>query len=540
MTHDGDARQGARLFEDLQGLACARCHTVDGTGLKAGPDLSAAGDRLARRELIDAILTPSAAIAVGYATTIVETRDGNEHQGVLKQASDTVVELASADGQRVRIPASNIRSQRGSTVSLMPEGLQARLTLQEFTDLIEHLVALKQPEHSLTTHHGMPERIPQLQHPAALEPVLSTNLHTASVPGPVTPTPQTGLVWFQQIPGQPDQFLALHQVGVMWHIDLTRPGGATSRFADFTSRVFSARGPNGLLGLAFHPRFTTNRKYYVKYQILDAGRITTVVEERVASPDARQDSGAGTREILRIPSRAEHHNGGCLAFGPDGFLYIGMGDSAPNFDPQGHGQDLSLLLGKMLRIDVDHPADGRAYGIPRDNPFRNRPSARPEIWAYGFREPWRFSFDRATGRLWAADLGQERGDEIDVVRRGANYGWSLYEGFELFAPGHTPDSVRCVQPLFSTRRRDGSCMIGGCVYRGDRRSSFHGVYLFGDYQSRRLWGMTERHGALQTVREIGTCPESITSIVPDEQGRIFVTGYQGMVYRVDLDGARFD
>jgi len=227
---------------------------------------------------------------------------------------------------------------------------------------------------------------------------------------------------------------------------------------------------------------------------------------------------------------AEHHNGGCIEFGPDGFLYLGMGDSAPNFDPQGYAQDLRLLFGKMLRIDVDRRDAGLAYGIPNDNPFRGRPDARPEIWAYGLREPWRFSFDRVTGELWVADLGQERGDEIDLVRRGDNYGWNAYEGFELFSKAHREDR----------RRKHGSALMGGQVYRGDKRSSFYGVYVFGDHQSKRIWGLTQDHGSLQTIRQLDTAPQAITAFTADEQGGLYVVGYQGMIYQLDFTGATYD
>ena len=165
MVHEGESARGKKLFADEQKVACSKCHSVDGRGLKAGPDLFSVGDQFARRDLIDALLTPSATIAVGYGTTVVETRSGEEFQGVLKQVTDSGIELMGGDGQRIRIATGDIKEQRGSSLSLMPEGLQAGLSMQEFTDLIEYLVSLKQPGHALTSYRGMPDAIPQLASP---------------------------------------------------------------------------------------------------------------------------------------------------------------------------------------------------------------------------------------------------------------------------------------------------------------------------------------------------------------------------------------
>jgi glucose/arabinose dehydrogenase len=194
----------------------------------------------------------------------------------------------------------------------------------------------------------------------------------------------------------------------------------------------------------------------------------------------------------------------------------------------------------MLRIDVDRRDAGLAYGIPADNPFRGRPDARPEIWAYGLREPWRFSFDSVTGDLWVADLGQERGDEIDIVRRGENCGWNVFEGFELFSKEQRKEGTVYVPPIFSTRRKHGSAVMGGLVYRGDKRSSFYGVYIFGDHQSKRIWGLTHDNRSLRTIRQIATAPQIITSFATDEAGNIYVVGYQGMIYQLDFTGAKFE
>ncbi|MGZ8899622.1 MAG: PQQ-dependent sugar dehydrogenase [Limisphaerales bacterium] len=539
MQRDGDAARGRALFADEQRLACTKCHSTDGKGGKAGPDLFAAGDQFPRRDLIDAILLPSAKIAVGYSTTVVETKSDEVLQGVLKQSTDTWIALAGADGQLTRIARENVQEQRGSTISLMPQGLQAGLTLQEFADLIEYLVSLKEPVHSHLAHQGMPDSIPELSNPVTLRPFLTERLRLR---GPREKV-QTGLLSFAQVPGFASVFLATDQAGIIWRVEKAATCDNDSIFADFISEVFSARGPNGLLGFAFHPRFRENRKYYLKHQVFENGRIATVLAEKFVSPDFATDSGEPSRRLLKIEAGAEHHNGGCIRFGPDGFLYLGMGDSAPNHDPLGHGQDLRLLLGKMLRLDVDHSEAGLPYAIPSDNPFYAQiqaAQARPEIWAWGFREPWRFSFDPVTGDLWVADLGQERGDEVAIVRRGENHGWNVYEGFELFSHQHQREGSAYVSPIFAGRRKHGGTIVGGQVYRGDPNSSFYGVYIFGDYTSRRIWGLTHKAGLLTTIRQIATSPESITAFSTDERGNVYVVGYEGMVYQMDLQNSKFD
>lgn len=540
MVHEGEVARGRELFNDPQRAACARCHSVDGTSSKAGPDLFAIGDKFPRRELIRAVLEPSAEIAVGYATTIVETKSGDEFQGVLKDSSPEFLDLMGGDGRHVRIPQPDIQSQRGSNVSLMPEGLQAALSRQEFTDLIEYLVTLRQPDSALTSNRGMPADIPQLIRPVPVRPLLPEDLRFPHAyvhkPGDV----RYGLVWFGQLPGSSNLFVAVHQPGTVWLLERGPTNWVKSLFVDISKEVFSQRGPNGLLGLAFHPQFQRNRRYYLKHQVFEEGKIATVVIERVASPDLRSDSGQPSRRLWKAVATTQDHTGGCIAFGPDGFLYIGMGDTGPQQDPQGHGQDLTTHLGKMLRIDVDHTEAGLPYAIPADNPFRERSDARPEIWAYGLREPWRFSFDSLTGDLWVGDVGQDRVEEIDIVRRGENLGWNVYEGFEPFSNRYRRPGESYVPPVFAYRRKFGNSVIGGYVYRGDPRSSFYGVYVCGDYTSRRIFGLERQERQLVVVRQIGLSPQSIASFAEDNQGNLYVVGYEGMIYKLDFNESVFD
>src|SRR5687767_6349505 len=538
MRRDGSVSRGRAIFENEQKGACVRCHSVDGSSGRAGPDLFAIGDKFPRRELIQSILEPSAAIAVGYATTTIETKSGEQHDGVVKQATDSWVELMAADGRRQRVATTEIATQRTSAISLMPEGLHTGLSVDEFSDLIEYLTSLQQPENALTSNRGMPAVIPELEKPVVLRPFFGEELRFPHAfvhkPGDV----RSGLVWFGQVPGLSNNFLAVHQTGKVWLLDKGRE--QKSLFGDFAAELFNERGPNGLLGLAFHPKFRENHKYYVKHQVMEEGRITTVLVEKIAAPDHRRDSGAPSRRLLKIVSVTQDHSGGCIEFGPDGYLYLAMGDTGPQQDPNGHGQDMQLFLAKILRIDVDRRDHGLPYAIPADNPFVGRTDARPEIWALGFREPWRFTFDALTGDLWVGDVGQDRVEEVTIVRRGENHGWNVYEGFEPFSNRYREQGVTYVPPIFAYRRKYGNSITGGFVYRGDKKSSFYGVYICGDYTSKRLWGLTEVNRTLKNVREIATSPQSIASFATDEAGHIYLIGYEGMVYQLDFSNTDFD
>lgn len=292
--------------------------------------------------------------------------------------------------------------------------------------------------------------------------------------------------------------------------------------------------------MAFHPKFRENRKYYLKHQVFEDGKIATALIEKRAAPDFRSDSGGPSRRLLKIVSVTQDHSGGCIEFGPDGYLYLGMGDTGPQQDPQGHGQDMQLFLGKILRIDVDRRDEGMPYAIPADNPFRGRADARPEIWALGFREPWRFTFDSATGDFWVGDVGQDRVEEAAIVRRGENHGWNVYEGFEPFSNRYRKEGGTYVSPVFAYKRKYGNSITCGYVYRGDKRSSFYGVYICGDYTSKRIFGLMQENRVLKAVRQIGVSPQFIASFGNDEQGNIYVVGDEGMIYNLDFDLAVFD
>jgi putative heme-binding domain-containing protein len=533
LNRSGDASRGKALFNE-QRLLCSQCHSVDGSSSKAGPDLFAVGDAFGRGDLIESILKPSATIAPGYGTVVVQTKAGAAIQGTLKQKNEAGMQLMGVDGKLVSIAAADIKEQSGVATSLMPEGLHARLSPGEFTDLVDYLVTLKQPEATLATDRGMPLEIPELAKPVAVRPFFAKEFKLPRIHA------ESGLTSMRAIPGAQGSFLLLHQGGTMWRVTKTAEGEESSVFANLTDVVFSERGPNGLLDVAFHPKFLENRKYYLFYQVLEEGEVVTRIVEKRFDAAFKGDSGEVPRMILKIASVAEDHSGGCLDFGPDGFLYLVMGDTGPHHDPNGHAQNLELLLGKVMRIDVDREKGGQPYAIPPDNPFVGEAGVRPEIWAYGFRNPWRFSFDHRTGDLWLADVGQDRLEEVAIVRRGENHGWNVFEGFEPFSSQYRREGRTFTRPVFAYRRKYGNSITGGHVYRGAENPSFQGVYVFADYTSKIIFGITVENGALKTARQIGVAPQRVVSFCEDEKGELYVVGYEGMISKIDFSVARFE
>lgn len=520
----GDRLKGKALFENEERAACSRCHAVDAASDKPGPNLRSIGDKFPRCDLIRAILEPSAEIAIGYETSIFETTDGETVEGIVKGAGDQEMEVATATGQRTIIKRADIGRQSTSRVSMMPGGWENIFTQQEFADLVAYVESLKSPENAVASANGMPEVIGRSLVPAEFRPFFSGSIRFDKP------------VWFGEVPGFTNRWLVLEHFGKSWVVERIGGNDKQESFLDLTKEVRTG-GATGLLGFAFHPRFSENRKYYLKYQILEENQISTVVVEREFSTDFRGDSGKAAVQLLKIPAVTQDHNGGCLEFGPDGFLYIGMGDSGPQNDPRGHGQDLGTLLGKILRIDVDVRSSERAYGIPRTNPFRNRAGARPEIWAYGFREPWRFTFDAKTKEHWVGDVGQDQFEEVSIVRGGENLGWNVFEGFVPFSRQHRQEGRDYVNPIFAYPRRLGVSVTGGYVYRGSKAPRLQGWYIFGDFESRRVWALQQTSRKLQRIVEIAMAPTRVVSFGQGRDGELFLVGYDtGIISQIDLSG----
>jgi glucose/arabinose dehydrogenase len=293
--------------------------------------------------------------------------------------------------------------------------------------------------------------------------------------------------------------------------------------ADISDQV-TAGGEQGLLGLAFSP---DGRYLYLHYTDREGDH--QIAE--LAMSGRRADPGS-QRSVLRIEDPFGNHNGGQLAFGPDDHLYIAFGDGGGGGDPLGSGQSLGTLLGKILRIDP-RPAGGRAYGVPSDNPFVGRDGARPEIWDYGLRNPWRFSFDAATGALWIGDVGQNAYEEIDFEPAGSggrNYGWNRREGRHPFNGGDRPDGA--VEPVIEYGRDDGCTVIGGFVYRGRRIGGLRGAYLYGDYCSGWVRAARTRDGKVLEQRDLGLEVPSLSSFGTDAAGELYALSLAGVVYRI--------
>ncbi len=305
----------------------------------------------------------------------------------------------------------------------------------------------------------------------------------------------------------------------------------TKIFLDLRAKVTYKEIENeeGFLGLTFHPEYRQNGFFFVYYTTKDAPNTSVISRFQVSPNDPDRADPKSEREILRIPQTSWNHNGGTLVFGPDGYLYIGLGDGGRTRDPLGHGQNLSTLLGSILRIDVDHQEDGKNYAVPPDNPFVNRPGARPEIWAYGLRNVWRMAFDPKTGLLWAADNGEDLWEEIDIIRRGGNYGWSLREGRHKFTLRGSGPRDDLIEPIWEYHHRVGMSIIGGCVYRGPRLPELDGAYLYGDYVVGALWALRYDPHTRQVTenRAIKGTDLPVMTFGEDEDGEVYVTTMLG-------------
>jgi glucose/arabinose dehydrogenase len=311
----------------------------------------------------------------------------------------------------------------------------------------------------------------------------------------------------------------------------------------------------GLLGLAFHPKYKENKFFYVYYSANDKARDgiarRSVVSRFTASPSnpRKADPASELRIWESVSDPFENHNGGCIEFGPDGYLYISLGDSGAADDPLLSGQDPTDWFASILRIDVDHPAEGKQYGIPKDNP-RLRDAEKfaewaPEVYCIGLRNVWKFTFDREGGTLWAGDVGQNLWEYVHIIKNGGNYGWSVKEGFRDF-PRKQKRRVKMADisppiveyphgPNQAGGRKDvGQSITGGYVYRGKELPSLRGVYVYGDYQSGRIWGLREKDGKATVSGEIvdisKSRPLNIAAFGEDQNGEMYILAFDGKIY----------
>ncbi len=305
-------------------------------------------------------------------------------------------------------------------------------------------------------------------------------------------------------------------------------------FLDIRSRV-TAGGEEGLLGLAFDPDYPTNGRFYLYYSAADPRRSVLARYTRRADDPHLGDPNS-EKILMEIAQPYANHNGGMIAFGPDNMLYIGLGDGGSGGDPLNNGQNLDTLLGSILRID---PRGGQPYAIPADNPFVNRADARGEIWAYGLRNPYRFSFDRGSGQLWAGDVGQNSREEINLIRRGGNYGWNVYEGN---LPYNNPQNLppgQFIAPVWDYPRNEGVSVTGGYVYRGSLAPSLNGAYVYGDFGSGKIWALRYEGGQVRSNELIGEIP-LISSFGEDAEGELYLVSYNGGIYRLQETSPQAD
>jgi glucose/arabinose dehydrogenase len=345
----------------------------------------------------------------------------------------------------------------------------------------------------------------------------------------------SGSIGVSAAPGDPRLFV-IRQSG---QIAIVSGGKAVGTFLDISNRI-SCCGERGLIGLAFHPQYAFNGRFFVRYTDR-SGDLR--VSEFHAGAGADVADPASEKVLMTIPHPTyANHNGGRIQFGPDGYLYIGTGDGGSGGDPNDHGQSLGTWLGKMLRIDVDHTSGSLPYAIPASNPFVGLGGALPEIWAYGLRNPYSFSFDRLTGDLWIGDVGQDKWEEVDRATaadgagRGVNFGWNVMEASHCYSP--SSDCIRSglALPLaeygHGVDDSIGCAIIGGYVYRGSEHPELYGRYFFGDECSGHVWGVAAQGPAQQTPQLLLSSGVNIAGWGQDVGGELYVVGLNGTLYQL--------
>jgi glucose/arabinose dehydrogenase len=300
----------------------------------------------------------------------------------------------------------------------------------------------------------------------------------------------------------------------------------TKIFLNIEKQVFYSDGENeqGLLGLAFHPQYKKTGEFFVFYT-LKTDKTTNILSRFKVKADNPDEADPASEEILlKIKRPFWNHDGGTICFGPDGYLYIALGDGGAADDPLKAGQRLDTLLAKVLRIDVNGKGEGKAYAVPKDNPFVGKEGALPEIWAYGLRNIWRMSFDRKTGKLWASDVGQNLYEEIDIIEKGGNYGWSIREGLHPFSANGVGPRKELIEPIWEYHHTVGKSLTGGYVYRGKNVPELDGYYLYGDYITTKIWGLKydDAKKRVTANRPIADPNAAILSFGEDEQGEVYL------------------
>jgi glucose/arabinose dehydrogenase len=371
-------------------------------------------------------------------------------------------------------------------------------------------------------------------------------------------------MWMSEAPDGSGRLFIVEQAGTIAIVQKGSDGSQTNQFLNIVDRHPYADNEEGLLSMAFHPGFKTNGLFYIYYNQLNSGdrplfpRRSVISEMKVSAANPNRADLASERVVLEVQQPFSNHKGGEIAFGPDGYLYIGLGDGGLGCDPFNNGQNAATFLAKILRIDVNTRTvlgsgefqESLAYGIPSDNPFVDEPymhglGARHEIYALGLRNPWRYSWDRQTGALWVGDVGQDLWEEVDLVVKGGNYGWSAREGNHHFKPG--PPGAQYIDPILEyphnpallkeskfPNHTTGLCIIGGYVYRGKKYPSLQGVYLYADYNLGTVWGLRYQDGQVTTYGTLLDQPKNIVSFAEDGDGELYLISLDGHIYSVTV------
>ncbi len=342
-----------------------------------------------------------------------------------------------------------------------------------------------------------------------------------------------------------DRIFMVSQQGVIYVMPNRQDVKTADVFLDIEDSVVYRDNKNeeGLLGLAFHPDYKNNGHFFLYYTTADADQTSVVTRFTVSKDDPNKADPNSEVELMRIKQPFWNHNGGSIEFGPDKYLYIGLGDGGLANDPMMNGQNVQTLLGSILRIDVDNKDKGRNYAIPADNPFADqknsrRPLARPEIYAYGLRNVWRLTFDFETDLLYAADVGQKLWEEINIIKNGGNYGWNLREGFHKFGPAGSAPRADLIEPIWEYDHETGKSITGGQVYRGSKAPGLKGYYVYADYVSGRFWALKYDPASNRVLenREIPKPPNRdfpIMTFGTDENGEVYCGDAFGKMYRFE-------
>ncbi|MBN7815882.1 PQQ-dependent sugar dehydrogenase [Algoriphagus pacificus] len=339
---------------------------------------------------------------------------------------------------------------------------------------------------------------------------------------------------FQHANDNSKRLFVVEQRGVISVFENDPKASAKSEFLSIESKVDDSGNEEGLLGLAFHPDYKSNGFFYVNYTANNPNR-TVISRFKVSASNPNQADQASEMILLEFDQPYSNHNGGQIAFGPDGYLYIAVGDGGSGGDPQGNGQNRNTLLGTILRIDVDKSEGSKNYSIPSDNPFVGSSEGfQKEIYAYGLRNPWRLSFDSKTGELWVGDVGQNKYEEIDIIKKGGNYGWNTMEGFHCFNSSNC-NTEGLELPVWEYDRSRGDISItGGYVYRGSAIQQLKGLYIYADYVSGRIWSLDMTNSNSPVNTELFDTDFPISSFGVDENQELYLCGFDDKIYKLSI------